>query len=119
MNITMDSTSSSEINISSAKKLTDHGFSIIPLKDKFPIRKYGNRRKQLATTKEIDSWFSNGKDNIPKANGIAIAINNTEFGIETDGEECESIFLNKIVPNLSAELQYDIQTRSDCVDAVS
>ena len=91
--------------ITEARKLTDHGFPIIPLKDKIAIIKYGHRRKALATPKEIDSWFSNGNGKIPKANGIAIAINNTEFGIDTDGEKCESIFLNKIVPNLSAELQ--------------
>ena len=91
--------------ITEAKKLTEHGFPIIPLKDKIAIIKWTPRRKLLATTKEIDSWFSNGRDNTPKANGIAIAINNTEFGIDTDGEKCESIFLNRIVPNLSAELQ--------------
>ena len=50
--------------ITEAKKLTDHGFPIIPLKDKIAIIKSGNRRKQLATTKEIDSWFSNGNGKI-------------------------------------------------------
>lgn len=88
-----------------AKKLTDHGFSIIPLKDKIPIIKYKHRRKELATSKEIDLWFSNDDGKRPKANGIAVAINNTEFGIDTDGEKCESIFLNKIVSSISAELQ--------------
>ena len=44
----------------------------------------------------------------PEANGFAIAINNTEFGIDTDGYKCESIFLNKIIPDLSAELQDEI-----------
>jgi hypothetical protein len=87
-----------------AKKLTNYGFVIIPLNDKIAIIKYRNRRKVPATTREIDLWFSNGDGRIPMANGIAIAINNTEFGIDTDGEKCESIFLN-IISKLSAELQ--------------
>src|SRR5215216_6000867 len=91
--------------IAEAKKLTDRGLPIIPLKDKIAIIKYKHRRKDRATTREIDLWFSNGDSGIPKANGIAIAINNTEFGIDTDGEKCESIFLNKIISKLSAELQ--------------
>ena len=88
-----------------ARKLTNHGFPIIPLKDKIAIIKYKHRRKDLATTREIDLWFSNGDGRIPRANGIAIAINNTEFGIDTDGEKCECIFLDKIVYNVSVELQ--------------
>jgi hypothetical protein len=91
--------------ISESKKLTDHDFPIIPLKDKIPIVQYEHRRNRLATTDETDLWFSNGDGRIPKANGIAIAINNTEFGIDTDGDKCESVFLNKIVFNLSTELQ--------------
>ena len=87
-----------------ARKLTNHGFVIIPLNDKIAIIKYKDRRKVEATTREIDLWFSNRDGRIPKANGIAIAINNTEFGIDTDGEKCESIFLN-IISKLSAELQ--------------
>jgi hypothetical protein len=87
-----------------AKKLTNHGFPIIPLKDKIAIIKYKHRRKDLATAKEIDLWFSNGNGKTPRANGIAIAINDTEFGIDTDGEKCESVFLNKIVSRLSTEL---------------
>jgi hypothetical protein len=88
-----------------ARKLINHGFVIIPLNDKIAIIKYKDRRKVLATIREIDLWFSNGDGRIPRANGIAIAINNTEFGIDTDGDKCESIFLNKIVTNLPAELQ--------------
>ena len=91
--------------IAEARKLTDHGFPIIPLKDKTPIIEYEHRRKQLATTSEMDSWFSNGDGRTPMANGIAIAINNTEFGIDTDGDKCESTFLNEIISNLSTELQ--------------
>jgi hypothetical protein len=93
-----------------AKKLTDHNFPIIPLKDKIPIIKYKHRRKGLATSKEIDLWFSNGDGKTPEANGIAITINNTEFGIDTDGDKCESIFLNKIFSSLSFELQSKIRT---------
>ena len=91
-----------------AKKLTSHGFVIIPLNDKIAIIKYKDRRKVQATTREIVSWFSNGDGRIPRANGIAIAINNTEFGIDTDGEKCESIFLNTI-SKLPAELQDKIR----------
>jgi hypothetical protein len=87
------------------RKLTSHGFPIIPLKDKIAITKYKHRRKELATAKEIDLWFSKSESKTPRANGIAIAINDTEFGIDTDGEKCESLFLDKIVSNLSAELQ--------------
>ena len=87
-----------------ARKLTNQGFPIIPLKDKIAIIKYKHRRKDLATSKEIDLWFSNGEGKTPRANGIAIAINDTEFGIDTDGEECESIFLKRIVSKLSTEL---------------
>jgi hypothetical protein len=92
--------------ITEARKLTDHGFPIVPLKDKIAIIKYKHRRKDLATAREIDLWFSNGKT--PRANGIAIAINDTEFGIDTDGEKCEFIFLNKVVSKLSAELQDNV-----------
>src|SRR5215204_4065350 len=91
--------------VSAARKLTDHGFPIIPLKDKIPVIEYEHRRNQLATTGETDSWFSNGDGRIPMATGIAIAINNTEFGIDIDGEKCESAFLNKIVSSLPIELQ--------------
>jgi len=62
-------------------------------------------RKSLATTREINTWFSNGDGHSPKANGIAIAINDTEFGIDTDGEKCEATFLDKIVAKLSTDLQ--------------
>ena len=88
-----------------ARKLTSHGFPIIPLKDKIAIIKYKHRRKDLATAREIDLWFSNSDGKKPRANGIAIAINDTEFGIDTDGEKCESLFLSKVVSKLSAELQ--------------
>ncbi|HET6717051.1 MAG TPA: hypothetical protein VFG90_07955, partial [Nitrososphaeraceae archaeon] len=91
--------------ISEARKLTDHALPIIPLKDKIPVIEYEHRRNQLATTGEIDLWFSNGDGRIPMANGIAIAINSTEFGIDTDGDKCESTFLNEIVSNLSTKLQ--------------
>jgi hypothetical protein len=91
-----------------AKKLTAHGFAIIPLNDRIPIIKYKHRRKDLATTREIDNWFSDGDGRVAKANGIAIAINTTEFGLDTDGEQCEFIFLDKIVPNLSPSLQEKI-----------
>jgi hypothetical protein len=98
---------SEEITLTAeAKKLTDHGFPIIALKDKIAIFKYKHRRKDLATTREIDLWFSNGNGKTPRANGIAIAINDTEFGIDTDGEKCESLFMDKIVSSLSStELQ--------------
>jgi hypothetical protein len=96
--------------INEARKLTDHGFPIVPLKDKIAIIKYKHRRKDLATAREIDLWFSNGNGKTPRANGIAIAINDTEFGIDTDGEKCESIFLNKIVSKHSAELQDKVRT---------
>jgi hypothetical protein len=92
-----------------AKKLTSHGFVIIPLNDKIAIIKYRDRRKVQATTREIDLWFSNGNARIAKANGIAIAINNTEFGIDTDGEKCESIFSEKIISTLRSELQNKIR----------
>jgi Bifunctional DNA primase/polymerase, N-terminal len=91
--------------ISEARKLTERGFPIIPLNDKIPIIGYEHKRNQLATTSEIDLWFSNGNSHVPMANGIAIAINSTEFGIDTDGDKCESAFLNEIVSNLSTELQ--------------
>jgi hypothetical protein len=88
-----------------AKKLTDHDFPVIPLNDKIPIIEYEHRRNQLATISETELWFSNSDGRVPKANGIAIAINNTEFGIDIDGEKCESAFLNKIVSSLPIELQ--------------
>jgi hypothetical protein len=93
--------------IAEAGKLTDHRFTIIPLKDKIAIIKYKHRRKDLATAREIDLWFSNGNGLTAGANGIAIAINDTEFGIDTDGEKCETIFLN-IISRLSTELQFKI-----------
>jgi hypothetical protein len=91
-----------------AKNFTNHGFSIIPLRDKIAIIKYNHRRKDLASSKEIDLWFSNGNGKAARANGIAIAINDTEFGIDTDGEKCEYIFLNKIISKLSTELQHKV-----------
>jgi hypothetical protein len=54
--------------ISESRKLTDHDFPTIPLKDKIPIVQYQHRRNQLATTSETDIWFSNGDGRIPKAN---------------------------------------------------
>ncbi len=54
--------------ISESRKLTHHDFPIIPLKDKIPIIQYEHRRNWLATTNEIDLWFSNGDGRIPKAN---------------------------------------------------
>jgi hypothetical protein len=86
-----------------ARKLTAQGFSIIPLMDKVAVIKY-EHRKQLATTREIHLWFSNGNGR-SRANSIGIAINTSEFGIDTDGEKCESIFRDKIIPRLSAELR--------------
>jgi hypothetical protein len=94
--------------ITEARKLTSQGFSIIPLKDKIAIIKYKHRRKAQATIREIDLWFSNVNGKAPKANGIAIAINDTEFGIDTDGEECEYLFLNRIISKLSSNLQNKI-----------
>ena len=88
--------------ITEARKLTNHDFIIIPLNDKIAIIKYKDRRKIPAISNEIDLWFSNDDGRIPRANGIAIAINNTEFGIDTDGEKCESIFL-KIISKLSVD----------------
>ena len=64
--------------------------------------------KELASTGEIDRWFSNEDGHVAKANGIAIALNDTEFGIDTDGEKCESIFLDKIVSRFSSEFQRKI-----------
>ena len=94
--------------IAQAQKLTAFGFPIVPLNDKVPIIKYKHRRKDLATIREMQLWFSgNGKP--AKANGIAIAINNTEFGIDTDGDKCESIFLDNIVAKFPAELQEKIK----------
>ena len=94
--------------ITEARKLTNHDFIIIPLNDKIAIIKYKDRRKIPAISNEIDLWFSNDDGRIPRANGIAIAINNTEFGIDTDGEKCESIFL-KIISKLSVDLQDKIR----------
>ena len=102
-----NSFSASNERVEQARKLTGHGFVIIPLNDKIAIIKYSNRRNLQATTKEIELWFSNGNGKTPRANGIAIAINNTEFGIDTDGQNCESIFQN-IISELSPELQNKI-----------
>jgi hypothetical protein len=96
--------------ISEARKFTDRGCPIIPLNDRIPIVGYEYRRNRLATTSEIDSWFSNGGGRLPKANGIAIGINNTEFAIDIDGDKCEYTFWNKIVSNLSTELHNKIST---------
>jgi hypothetical protein len=93
--------------IAEAGKLTDHRFTIIPLKDKIAIIKYKHRRNDLATAEEINLWFSSGDGHAERANGIAIAINDREFGIDTDGEKCETIFLD-IISRLSVELQNQI-----------
>ena len=94
--------------VSEAKKLTNNDLCIIPVKDKKLIIKWESRKKQLATPKEIDFWFGNGNSKISRANGIGIAINNTEFGIDIDGEKCEFIFKSKIISKLSTELQNKI-----------
>jgi hypothetical protein len=101
--------------ISEAKKLTAHGFVIIPVdNNKISIIKYSHRRKQSASVREIETWFSIGNGNghasasASKAIGIAIALNETEFGIDTDGDICESIFLGKIVPRFSPDFQNKI-----------
>lgn len=87
-----------------ARKLTQHRFSVIPIKNKIPvIKSWTDRRRQLATEQEHIVWFSNGK-----ADSIAIAINNTEFAIDTDGE-AEQIFLDKLLPECSVELQGKIR----------
>ena len=86
-----------------ARILTRHGFSVIPIKNKIPvIKSWTDKRKQLSTEQEHITWFSNGK-----ADSIAIAINNTEFAIDTDGE-CEQIFLEKVHPICSEELREKI-----------
>jgi hypothetical protein len=81
--------------------LTSHEFLVIPLHDGKPTQKYSHRRKRLASDKEINEWFSDTSN----ADGIAIAINDTEFSIDTDGEHCESMFINQGVPHLSQDLQ--------------
>ena len=87
-----------------AKILTQYGFPVIPIKNKRPVLdKWTDRRKQLATEQELLTWFSNGK-----ADSVAITINNTEFAIDTDGE-CEGIFLEKLLPQCSEELQKNIK----------
>jgi hypothetical protein len=87
-----------------ARTLTQHGFPVIPVKNKVPvIENWTDRRKQLATDEELVTWSSNGK-----ADSFAITINNTEFAIDTDGE-CEGIFLEKLLPQCSEELQKDIK----------
>jgi hypothetical protein len=90
--------------VTEAKIFTAKGFVVIPLNDRVPIIQWTKRRKQLASTKEIDIWFSKGNGG-PKANGIGIALNETEFGIDTDSDECEKIFVGKVVPRFSSDLQ--------------
>jgi hypothetical protein len=83
-----------------ARILTQHGFHVIPTKNKRPVlEKWEDRRKLLATEEEHVSWFSNGK-----ADGVAITINETEFAIDTDGTG-ESLLQNKIVHRLSRVLK--------------
>ena len=83
-----------------ARTLTQHGFPVIPVKNKVPVLdKWTDRRKQLATDEELVMWFSNGK-----ADSIAITINNTEFAIDTDGD-CERLFLEKLLPQYSKQLK--------------
>lgn len=65
--------------IAEATKLTTQGFVVIPLNDRIPIITYTKRRRQQASIKEINTWFSNGDGRDPKANGIAIALNDTGF----------------------------------------
>ena len=80
--------------------LTQHGFPVIPIKNKTPLlEKWTDRRKRIATDEELVSWFSNGK-----ADSVAITIDETEFAIETDGTG-QSLFQNKIVHRLSRVLR--------------
>jgi hypothetical protein len=88
-----------------AKILTQYGFCVIPVKEKRPIlESWTIRRKQQATEQELFTWFSNGK-----ADNAAITIDNTEFGIDTDGPKYESIFLNELVSALSSGLQEKVR----------
>jgi hypothetical protein len=91
--------------VEQAKILTEHGFPVIPIRNKIPIiEKWAERRTRLATDQELAAWFSNGK-----ANSVAIAINKTEFAIDTDGEG-ERIFLEKLLPKCSEELRDKISS---------
>jgi hypothetical protein len=83
-----------------ANNLTKHGFLTIPLYNKVPTIEYSERRQYLASEQERNEWFGSGS----KANGLAIAINGTEFAIDTDGE-CESLFLNDVIPQFSNNLK--------------
>jgi hypothetical protein len=87
------------ILLEQGRKYTQHGVPVIPTKNKIPVIKWTDRRKQLATDQELAVWLSDGK-----ADGIAILINETMFAIDTDGT-CESVFRNKVVARLSKGLQ--------------
>lgn len=48
-----------------ARRLRQHEFSVIPIKNKRPVlEKWTDRRHQLATDEELVSWFSNGKADV-------------------------------------------------------
>src|SRR5215211_219858 len=86
-----------------AEHLTKHKFLAIPLNNGVPTVKYDKRREILASEQELSEWYLD-----KKVNGIAIAINKTEFAIDTDGEECENIFVEKVIAQLSKNLQNKI-----------
>jgi|SRR5215207_1503829 len=87
-----------------AEHLTKHKFLTIPLNNGTPTIKYSHRREQLASITELKEWFPDNNNN-KKVNGIAISINKTEFAIDTDGEECETIFIEQVLPQRSKNLQ--------------
>src|ERR687898_728362 len=102
----MTSTTTSYDLRSQADNFTNYKFLTIPLYNGKPTEKYDKRRTILASVQERDRWFSNGNGHV---NGIAIAINNTEFAIDTDGR-CEDLFVKDILPQLPPELQNKIRS---------
>src|SRR5215204_229975 len=86
-----------------ANNLTKHGFLTIPLYNKVPTIEYSDRREYLASEQERNEWFGPSRN----VNGIAIAINGTEFAIDTDGK-CESLFLDDIIPQFSNNMRNKI-----------
>ena len=83
-----------------ARRLTQHAFSVIPIKNKRPVlEKWIDRRNQLATDEELVMWFSNGK-----AEGVTITIDETQFAIDTDGTG-ESLLQDRIVHRFSSVLK--------------
>jgi putative DNA primase/helicase len=93
---------------SEAEKITANGFTWIAISDdKKPKETVVDKRGKLRTTQELDRWYRNG-NTITKA--VAIIIHYNEFAIDTDGEDAEKIFLTKIYPRFSKDLQNAIDT---------